>query len=216
MTQLSEQLIDQCESPIERRFLTAVLPELDGGAKWTCQREILAGGDRFRVDFWCAAGGRRIVVECDGRDYHDFLRDRARDTAILLADRADEVFRFRGCDVNGRLEACVGLMRLFAPQVFRPVPAATLADRLMVSRALTSETGCKPILRVRCRRKEVADCAATLPQCQACSVIDSAPDCHIVQFKSPHWDWRSGKGGDAAWSMAEILNSMIGSAVPHA
>lgn len=207
---LTEQLIDQCESPIERRFLSGIIPVLADGVEINCQRELLAGGSRYRVDFWCLAGGRRIIIECDGRDYHDFFRDQARDSNILFADRADEVFRLRGCDVNGRLDASIGMLRTMTPQMFRPVPLLTLAERIIAANVLKSDEGCKPILRMRCRRADVRDCSAAMRENQACTVIDSAPDCSIVQFKSPYWSWQSGKGGDAAWSMAEILDSSFG------
>ena len=37
---------------------------------------------RFHVDFLVESGGRKLIVECDGRDYHNPHRDRERDKEI--------------------------------------------------------------------------------------------------------------------------------------
>lgn len=78
-----------CESPLECRFwvwLGRTHDEHSGAA-----RQVRIG--KYRADVLCETGGRRIVIELDGKRWHqDFERDHRRDRAILL-DQIDEIIR---------------------------------------------------------------------------------------------------------------------------
>lgn len=79
--------IPEIESPLEDMFWNSIRKtrSMFDGADW----QVPIG--RFRVDSMFDCGGKKIVVEVDGKAYHDYARDAARD-AILLQD-VDEVIR---------------------------------------------------------------------------------------------------------------------------
>lgn len=117
----------RCESPIEEMLISAVIcdPRINGGTV----PKILAEKDKFeghepllicpqrwigshRADFaivhqkyW-----RRLVIECDGFEYHDrnvqmAQRDKARDRAFLI--KGWPVMRFTGTEINRRIDVCL-------------------------------------------------------------------------------------------------------------
>ncbi|MDB5612127.1 MAG: hypothetical protein JWP25_9027 [Bradyrhizobium sp.] len=67
---------------------------------------------RFRVDFFISVPAnmsRRLVVECDGHDFHErtkeqAARDRSRDRALQMAGY--EIFRFTGSELHRDPKAC--------------------------------------------------------------------------------------------------------------
>lgn len=63
----------------------------------------------YRVDFLVEAGGKWLVVECDGHDYHNTTKqqvayDRARDREVQRLGL--NVFRFTGSDIFHSAERC--------------------------------------------------------------------------------------------------------------
>ena len=60
------------------------------------------GIDRWRADF--ALTDSRVVIECDGRAWHDPARDLARDAQ--LRRRGWEPIHFSGSEINADAEAC--------------------------------------------------------------------------------------------------------------
>jgi len=123
-------LLAECESPIEMSLLTAMFdnPSFDGFAftpkqhhrfffhaardKCVCAQFQI---DRFRCDFALTVqhpyGTRtKIVIECDGHDYHERTkeqarRDRSRDR-LMTAD-GWRVLRFTGSEIHRDADACV-------------------------------------------------------------------------------------------------------------
>jgi very-short-patch-repair endonuclease len=102
-----------CESPIEAAFLM--------GLEQACRRRgLVLGTDltvtqqarvgAYRVDFLLEApSGRRVVVECDGHDFHERTReqasrDKAQDRALQRAGCL--IARFTGSDVVRGPERC--------------------------------------------------------------------------------------------------------------
>jgi very-short-patch-repair endonuclease len=96
------------ESPIEAAFLL--------GLRQACQRRGIqvsvtqqARVGAYRVDFLLEANGRRVVVECDGHDFHERTkeqasRDKAQDRALQRAGCL--VARFTGSDITRNPEGC--------------------------------------------------------------------------------------------------------------
>jgi very-short-patch-repair endonuclease len=107
------------ESPIERLLLCAVVLGCRIGATWFTPRisapdensdlqfEAQAQIEEFRVDFLFTVVSEdgilsRLVVECDGHDFHErtkeqAARDRSRDRALQQAGFT--VFRFTGSEI---------------------------------------------------------------------------------------------------------------------
>lgn len=103
----------QCESPIEELFLAALTEYLVWDRSYIVGPQVEIGP--YRVDFVVAylPGHRyetRVVVECDGHDFHEktkqqAARDKKRDR--YLAAQGYTVMRFTGSELYRDPFACV-------------------------------------------------------------------------------------------------------------
>lgn len=93
------------ESEIEIEFATAIAPVLYGieGIKITPQVEFqITPKISFRADFLIESldGGKKVIVECDGKEFHskheDKLRDMIRDAMLISFGAAQVIFRISG------------------------------------------------------------------------------------------------------------------------
>lgn len=122
LSRLIEDVIHLCESPIEQTALyqmagcnfgsvddpiyatvQASSLERDGNCRPYQEAEIVivpqVSIGRFRLDFILySRSGRRLAVECDGRDYHDQSADEARDYDLLTKHNL-LVFRVTGREI---------------------------------------------------------------------------------------------------------------------
>lgn len=129
------ELMDDCESPIEKMLGARLLFAHDGynSLKFlpfhdaNSPEELRAFRPEFgtifypqarvaeyRVDFFlvttCKGESSFTVIECDGHDFHEktkeqVSRDKKRDRAITAAGAS--ILRFSGSDIHRKLEECV-------------------------------------------------------------------------------------------------------------
>jgi very-short-patch-repair endonuclease len=92
------------ESPIEERLAVHMSAAISGASQVQAQAEIVAGQTKYRADFLISdeESGLRIVVECDGHDFHERTkeqasRDKKRDRDMLAAGY--RVMRFTGSEI---------------------------------------------------------------------------------------------------------------------
>jgi very-short-patch-repair endonuclease len=104
------------ESPIERVLAGAILDWLSFndivGVEVTTQRQI----GPYRADIAIANGGRLLVVECDGAEFHAITkeqveRDKRRDR--YCAARGICVMRFSGAEINRDPRGCAAEVGLW-------------------------------------------------------------------------------------------------------
>lgn len=96
------------ESPIETAMFMALNHELQGKRDYIslkAQEDI----GRFRVDFLLESYGERLVVECDGHDFHErtkkqAARDRSRDR--WMTGQGVQVMRFTGSEIYADVLSC--------------------------------------------------------------------------------------------------------------
>lgn len=81
---------------------------------------------RFIVDFLVELDEERVIVECDGKAYHDPARDRQRDR--ILAAQGYRTFRFSGAEIFRDSAACVERLRESLSR--KPAPRYDLDDEL--------------------------------------------------------------------------------------
>ncbi|WP_428304638.1 hypothetical protein [Lacipirellula sp.] len=110
--------MDAFESPLERLFHDQLLKRLPRGVSIQPQVEVQTLCGKFRLDFMVEVGGRRVGLECDGKEFHDEWRDEWRDAMILGDNQADEIIRFRGCDLTYHLDDCMYLLAHLQPLLF--------------------------------------------------------------------------------------------------
>jgi hypothetical protein len=126
--------MDAFESPLERLFHDQLLKRLPRGVSIESQVEVRTLCGTFRLDFMVTVQGRRIGLEVDGREFHDEWRDEWRDAMILGDNHADEIFRFRGCDLTYHLDDCMYLLSRMQPLLFSERQALVI-ERLASDRA---------------------------------------------------------------------------------
>ncbi|MCB0879402.1 MAG: UvrD-helicase domain-containing protein, partial [Thermoleophilia bacterium] len=87
-------------TPIERLLSDAMT---DAGIEFTPQVQI----GPFIADFVIRQGNRRLVVEADGKDFHDADRDAQRDESLTRHHGVERVLRFTGSQIWRDADACV-------------------------------------------------------------------------------------------------------------
>ena len=60
---------------------------------------------RFLVDFLVEIGNQKIIVECDGRDFHNPFHDKERDKELKLPGY--QIIHFTGSEIYNNIESCV-------------------------------------------------------------------------------------------------------------
>ena len=133
----TSEMLDLCESPIERDLLVQILKESDErGCDVTPQLEV-AG---YRIDIAIVHGGIRLAVEADGFDFHERTpqqaeHDRSRDRVLVRAGWT--VLRFTGSEVRRDAAQC-------AAEVWRTLSACA-GDRVVDAGKRTGKTGPVPL-----------------------------------------------------------------------
>jgi hypothetical protein len=110
--------MDEFESPLENLFYDQLLKRLPHGAPLEPQVPVPTLCDMFRLDMLATVQNRRIGLEVDGQEFHDEYRDEWRDAMILGDGQADEIIRFRGCDLTYHLDDCFYLLSKIQPRLF--------------------------------------------------------------------------------------------------
>lgn len=98
---LSESL-GLCESPIEVKIAKHLR---EWGVKIQPQRPI----GKYRADIYIEMDGKKIVVECDGKEYHSSKEQRERDSVrdSYMRGIGIDVIRFTGAQISRNIEQCV-------------------------------------------------------------------------------------------------------------
>jgi len=106
----------QCQSPIESAFFDGLYAYcLSGGLGFS--REIVVspqfnilGSRQYRVDFLIQSEGKKIIVECDGHEFHEKTKEQAASDKKRDRDLQNlgfVVYRFTGSEVLRDPAACV-------------------------------------------------------------------------------------------------------------
>ncbi len=106
------------DSPIEEIFAEHCFKHLSPNVHTEKQVEVSTKHGSFRVDFGLSSANRQIVVECDGKDFHEGLRDELRDAILLGEKHFDTIYHFRGCDLVYYPYDCIWLMSVLDGDLF--------------------------------------------------------------------------------------------------
>jgi len=106
------------DSPIEELFAINAIKYFAEDARLEKQVEVPTFAGTFRLDLVAERAGRRLAVECDGRDFHDEYRDEWRDALILGNEVVDVLYRLRGSDLTYHIEDLLFLMSQADPDFF--------------------------------------------------------------------------------------------------
>lgn len=109
-----------CDSPIETIFYFAIcVTDVRKGFPWSIERqvEIETSGGKYRVDFLISDDNSKVIVECDGHEFHERTKEQVaygnnRDFNLKL--EGYEVIHFSGSQIyNEPLECCVKVSKYF-------------------------------------------------------------------------------------------------------
>jgi superfamily I DNA/RNA helicase/very-short-patch-repair endonuclease len=89
-------------SPIEEKLLLALEAH-----NLSYQPQVRIG--RYTVDFLVGVNDRKIIVECDGKAYHDAARDSERDKVLSL--EGYPICRFSGSELYADVDKCIEMIR---------------------------------------------------------------------------------------------------------
>jgi DNA helicase-2/ATP-dependent DNA helicase PcrA len=89
-------------TPIEEKLLNALNTN-----RMSYQPQVRIG--RHTVDFLVAHGNKKVIVECDGKAYHDPAKDRERDK--VLASEGYPICHFSGAEIYADVDACVEVIK---------------------------------------------------------------------------------------------------------
>ena len=106
------------DSPLEFRFAYNLMKYLHHDTHLDTQVSVETITGTYRLDFVAHREGRKVAVECDGKDFHDEGRDEWRDAMILGAEAVDVIYRFRGRDINYHIEDCLFVVSQWEPHIF--------------------------------------------------------------------------------------------------
>jgi ATP-dependent DNA helicase UvrD/PcrA len=109
-------------TPIEEKLLVA----LEAG-KLTYQPQVRIG--QYTVDFLVETQNNKVIVECDGRAFHDPAKDSERDK--VLASEGYPICRFSGAELYADVEKCVETLRKTAS--YRSTPSYKVDNDLDAS-----------------------------------------------------------------------------------
>ena len=119
-------------TPIEEKLLMALEAH-----KLIYQPQVRIG--QYTVDFLVETQNNKVIVECDGRAYHDPSKDSERDKVLSL--EGYPICRFSGSELHADIEKCIATIRKTAS--YRSTPSYTVDNDLDASQqaAATSLNG---------------------------------------------------------------------------
>lgn len=106
------------DSPIEELFAYNIVKHLNISANLIKQYEVATICGVYRLDFIIEHENERIGFECDGREYHNWQRDKWRDAMILGTKAVDYIYRLRGTDLYRHVDDCLFLISQEHPYLF--------------------------------------------------------------------------------------------------
>ncbi len=115
---LKVELLKLFESPIETAFFDAIWPVIDFDVWLYPQVTLKTPVGEFRVDLVAKIRNCCVVFECDGRQWHDRLRDEFRDAAILNHCDISAIYRLRGTDIHRDVETCLSILATWEEDLF--------------------------------------------------------------------------------------------------
>jgi hypothetical protein len=106
------------DSPMEDELAWALVKRLGPQAKLTPQYDARTICGRYFIDFVVEIHGKRVGIECDGREFHNVWRDLWRDAMILGAATVDVIYRVRAADIYHRIDDVLFFVSLWDPDLF--------------------------------------------------------------------------------------------------
>lgn len=118
------------ESPIERDFAYMLCKILEPGIIFESQVDFSTKLGSFRGDFVIQNPNRKVLIELDGKEYHQDSKDNWRDSFILGEKNVDLIIRFKGKDIVYNLIECCYILTQQLPDFFSERSKANFINQL--------------------------------------------------------------------------------------
>jgi very-short-patch-repair endonuclease len=188
------------ESPIEEKIGERLKVTLASNVRLSLQVPIRG----YRVDMMLThKSGRKVVIECDGAEFHNFQNDRHRDMELLQAGVL-AVMRLNGSDIIYAPDACIGRIKSYLPEMFSGGKSLGMEDLIMLNRSGEPIT---PIFRFLTSKLAWMQLPATIRELPGIA-LDSTGNAMMVSLCAPNWS-RHYDGAPAA-AMADCLRWAMG------
>lgn len=117
-----QHAVQVTHSPIEAILEDLLVKYLAPATRQTAQRTVSTPFGQYRPDFFLVdpVTRRVLVLECDGREYHDRVRDAWRDAAMLGCGAVHDLLRIEGKDLKRRPHDVLHLLARLFPTLFLP------------------------------------------------------------------------------------------------
>ena len=116
---MAPDYIPPYDSPSEDVFAYHVTKYIIHDLQFHTQYEVNTICGKFFVDFVAISHqGKKVGIECDGKDYHDESRDEWRDAMILGDNRLDSIYRLRGSDLTYYINDILYILAMCEPDLF--------------------------------------------------------------------------------------------------
>lgn len=110
--------LEPFESPIEEELCRILSKHLAPDTRLTNQVDFVTPNGNYRADFVLTSGNRVVVIEANGKEFHDALTDIYRGAFILGFSAAQSVFYIRGCDITYSLPTVLYAISKHEPYLF--------------------------------------------------------------------------------------------------
>lgn len=141
------------DSPIEKELYRVISKYLAVETNISNQNEFVTPNGNYRVDFLLQSGDRKVVLEANGKEFHDDGTDIYRGAFILGFSDVSSVFYIRGCDITYSLPTVLYAISQHEPLLFSERGLKSLEALSEVKKGrgeidhsdiLCTETGIKP------------------------------------------------------------------------
>jgi len=122
--------LDLLESEVEQIFYSELSKLISEDLIFEPQFEIKTICGKFRIDFYFELHGKRIGIECDGKEFHKGYKDSFRDAILLGDNHIDEIFRFQGKDIFYHVHKSIYMIFFKHPDILSERGKLNLTSRL--------------------------------------------------------------------------------------
>ena len=106
------------ESPIEAELHRELSKYVHSDTIISNQDEYRTPNGNYRGDFQLARGDHKIVLEANGKEYHDTLTDLYRGSFIIGFSDVRSIYYIRGCDITYSLPTVLHAIAVHEPYLF--------------------------------------------------------------------------------------------------
>lgn len=116
--------IEKIESPIEQILLNHLIKYLDDQTEVSIQIPFKTVSGIFRADIVLVRLGRKIILECDGEEFHtkeiNEWYDEWRDVLLLKHQEVETIYRIKGKDIYSNINEIIFIISKYDLDFFNP------------------------------------------------------------------------------------------------